>query len=116
MTSNVTTRWTVSPNWQRPFLCLSTIPQGRPAYPWGGLRLGPPRENGLPPRARIRCIGASIGQPGSLYGRCAGTNGSSGCGVMCDGRVAPPLGKKPKSSAPYVLSGIEAPAHTTCAL
>ena len=30
---------------------------------------------------------------------------------MCDGRVAPPLGKKPKSSDPYVLSGIEA-LHT----
>ena len=34
---------------------------------------------------------------------------------MCDGRVAPPLGKKPKSSALYVLSGIEAPrTHDLC--
>ena len=44
MTSNVTTKWTVSPNWQRPFLCLSTIPQVRPAYPWGGLRLRPTEQ------------------------------------------------------------------------
>ena len=60
-------------------------------------------------------IGACIGQPGSLYGCCAGTCGSNGCGVMCDGRVAPPLGKKPKSPAPYVLSGTEAPrTHDLC--
>ena len=29
----ITTKWTFSPNWQRPLLYLSTIPQIRPAYP-----------------------------------------------------------------------------------
>ena len=51
---------------------------------------------------------AYIGLPGSLYVPNAGMYGSSGCGGMCVGWDAPPLGKKPRYCVHYVVSGIEA--------